>query len=196
MDNKSLYFGRDTNSMVDSTMITCQAKSTDLWPEENEINLPNQQMLLPLFSTKTPTWKKVLIMFFIRRKYMFESNYITYIPCINKYCLIRKFFTHDWASIPMALRGLSSADGIFAYGAPVHDFGYRFSGLFLADEKGEVFTFTKVSRKDLDKIFTNRNDISTGLLTINKVAYNIIRWFGALNYAKVDVETVEWNAPF
>ncbi len=127
---------------------------------------------------------------------MFEQNYITYLPGLGKYCMVRKYMTHDFASIPSFVRGITSADGILAYGAPVHDFGYRFQGLFLADKKGEQFVFMFLARKELDKIFTNRNDAATGLKRINKIAYKVLRWFGKYNYGQVDVRTVNWKAPF
>ena len=175
-------------------MITYTAPDSVTWPEKDEKRLPDFQQMRPMWEENTSKWKKYLT-FTKPRDYMFQKDWIIYVPYFKAYVLIRKNFVHDWASIPAPLRIFSSADGILAPGSTFHDEGYRFEGLYISPEKNEPFVFVRISRGELDDAFRVHNLWHNDLPAIINPAYAALRVFGGLNYGQRDIETVDWSQP-
>lgn len=176
-------------------MLKYKVSDTTYWPNKTEIDLPKKQDMLPMFDESTPAWKRYLTFGQLRRKYITEEDYVTYLPNLDKYCVIRSLFIHDWASIPGPLRIFTSPDGVLAYGALPHDEGYRHGGLFLADTIGDEFVFTALPRKTIDEIFRSRNDKANKLKAINTIVHGILRTCGSINFKDIDPTTVDWDKP-
>lgn len=164
------------------------------WPGKDEKRLPENQRMLPMWPEQTTYWERIKRIG-KRREYMFVNDWIAYLPCLSSWCVIRANFVHDWASIPRLMQATTSADGIFAGAAPFHDFGYRFSGLYLSDKIDTPFVFTPMSRLELDQMFLHHNIWINGLPGSDEAAYLALRAFGAMNYGQMDIEKADWSKP-
>lgn len=164
------------------------------WPDKYEKRMPDHQKMLPLWEEDTSKWKKYLTLT-KRREYMFQSDWIAYIPCLGCYGLIPGNFVHDWASIPGLLRVISAPDGVLAPFAPFHDLGYRVKGLYLASEEGESFTFTEFTRKQLDQALYDHNMWHNDLPAIHKPAHAALTAFGWMNFGQRSIDSIDWTKP-
>jgi len=88
--------------------------------------------------------------------------------------VIPKGFICDATSIPKFLRTILSPTGILLVGGLVHDYGYRYTTLRLADGT-ETRSY---SQKELDQIFRDINIQVNGFKAINYVPYYMLRLFG------------------
>ncbi len=88
-----------------------------------------------------------------RRKFKITTDYICWCSHINKFIFIPKKFIYDGASVPKILNFIYTTIGILFYGAGPHDFGYKYNGLLLVNEKTLELYFQQFSRLDLDSIF-------------------------------------------
>jgi hypothetical protein len=164
------------------------------WPGKTEKRLPDHQKMLPIWDDSTSKLEKYLTLT-RPRTYMFQGDWIAYIPHLKAYAIIRKNFVHDWASIPSVFWAITQPDGVLAPFATFHDFGYRFSGLYLARDNGGIFTFTTMSRKELDVAFREHNSWHNNLHAIHKPAHIALRICGWPNYGQMDITNVDWSKP-
>jgi len=99
-------------------------------------------------------WYQKIVKFLTYRRWdEVIIDYILWIPALNSYIFIPASFLSDGASVPKALNGLFSTNGMLLLGALPHDFGYRYKCLILVNEMtGELYTksFTK---SELDEVF-------------------------------------------
>lgn len=89
-------------------------------------------------------------------------------------------FEFDGASVPKFLHTLLSPTGILLLGGLVHDYGYRYQCLQLADGRHD----SKHSQKHFDKIFRDINIQVNGFKTINYVSYFMLRVLGIFAWNK------------
>lgn len=175
-------------------MITYSVSPDITWPLKTDKRLPDHQKMQPMWEEDTSKWKKYLTLT-KRREYMFQYDWIAYIPCLGCYSVIPGNFVHDWASIPGLLKAFSSPDGVLAPFAPFHDFGYRFKGVYVSQKEGEPFVFVEMSRKQLDIAFREHNTWHNDLPAIHNTAHAGLRTFGGSNYGQRDITTVDWSKP-
>ena len=168
--------------------------SSIAWPEKDEKRYPDHQKMLPMWDNDAGYWQRVKSIG-KRPQYMFQQDWIFYIPYLHAWCIIRENFVHDWASIPRLLTAVTSPDGVLAAGAPPHDHGYRFGGLFLAQDMYEPFDFVELSRAELDIMFREQNNWYNGLPHSNYAAYLALRAWGWANFKPRDIENVDWSKP-
>jgi len=164
------------------------------WPEKTDKRLPDHQRMMPMWDDNASYWERVKRMG-KRREYMFERDWIVYVPCLEAWCIIRANFVHDWSSIPRALTLITDHDGILAPGAPLHDHGYRFGGVYLAEEERAPFFFTKMTRNELDKMFRDQNTWYNGLPVFNQSAYLALRAGGWANFKPRPIAYEDWSKP-
>lgn len=165
-----------------------------IFPNQHIANLPKGLEPLQLWPDDTGVLKRFFLSPFKRRKYIFNQDYITYIPILGKYCVIPANFVYDMASIPALMPGCAH-DGILFYGAGPHDFLYRFGGLFLYDDLIGEFVFTEFSHLESDAIFTSLNNKSNKLPRTNQAAEKILNMFGVASYQPRGISKVDWSQP-
>lgn len=164
-----------------------------IWPEKHEVNFPDVTAL-PLWPENTGAFKWFFLSPFKRRRDIINIDYITYIPCLKKYCLIKKNFVYDKASVPQVVPGCSP-DGPLYYGSGPHDHLYRFGGLYLSEGPGQPFIFTKFSHLESDAIFTSLNNKANNLPKSNYTVEKILNIAGLITYKPRDITTVDWSQP-
>ena len=166
-------------------------KTAAKFPQKEDFSLPVMTGL-PLFKEGLHPVIRFLVSFFRRRSYLITEDYITYIDYLHLYVVIPKTYIYDIASIPAFVPG-TQHDGPLMYGSCPHDMGYEFGGLFLSAGTTGTFTFHRISRKDLDRLFRRMNDKSNKMPRYNKLAELAVRWFGARNYGREQIEQSKWG---
>jgi hypothetical protein len=164
------------------------------WPSKTEKRLPDHQKMLQIWDDSTSKLEKYLTLT-KPRTYMFQGDWIAYIPHLKAYAIIRENFVHDWASIPAIFWAITQPDGVMAPFSTFHDFGYRFKGLYLARDTGGIFIFTPMSRKELDIAFREHNSWHNDLKLVHNSAYIALKLFGWPNYGQLDIKQVDWSKP-
>jgi len=173
-------------------MITFSSENK-VFPLREEANLP-VTMGLPMWPRGTSRAKILFGSAFKRREYIVRADYITYIPCLEKYCLVPSYFVSDLASIPKIIP-LCAHDGLLYPGSIPHDFGYRFRGMPLSEGPGHDFYFTALTQDCCDRVFTSLNDKANNLPKINKAVEKILNVFGDSSYGQRDIAEVDWTIP-
>lgn len=97
-----------------------------------------------------------------RRKWKVKEDYCLWVPAIARWVFVPKYFIFDGASVPKALYGLFSPNGMLLLGALPHDFGYRYQGLLHVDHKGYLF-FQSYTKNELDSIFCDLCIFESGM---------------------------------
>lgn len=174
-------------------MITYIPDADVYWPKKDEVNFPDT-IALPLWPEGTGAFKWFFLSPFKRRESIFNVDYITYIPSLGKYCLIRKNFVYDGASVPQTVPGCSP-DGPLYYGSGPHDHLYRFGGLYLSDGPDQPFIFTEFTHFESDKIFTSLNNKANNLPRSNDIVEKILNVAGLITYRPRDISQVDWTKP-
>lgn len=164
-----------------------------VFPPKEEANLP-VTMGLPMWPRGTSRAKVLFGSAFKRREYIVRVDYITHVPCLEKYCLVPSYFVSDLASIPKVIP-LCSHDGLLYPGSIPHDFGYRFKGLLLSEGPGNDFYFTALTQECCDRVFTSLNDKANNLPKFNKAVERLLNVFGDSSYGQRDIAEVDWTIP-
>lgn len=105
-----------------------------------------------------------------RRRFSICAPAVIWSDYIKEYIYLPKTFIFDGASVPKALNNFYGPTGILLYGAPPHDFGYRYAGLLLVDQDTLEVFFEPYSKTTLDKIFKQHCTAENGLPKASFVA--------------------------
>ena len=124
---------------------------------------------------------KVKSFFTYRRKWKTHEDCCFWSNEIQKFIFIPVDFIFDGASVPKALNGLYSSTGILFHGAIAHDFGYRYGGLFLVNEDGEL-EFRIFSKGKLDDIFLDLCRQENDMPNVSKIAKSTLSMFGFMGW--------------
>lgn len=152
-------------------------KLIDLTLLTKEIHFPIIQAIYePLI--KKPWWKKVFAFVTYRRKFEIKQEYSLWCPFLGKYIYLPAGFVFDGASVPKPLNGLYSSTGVLFFGAPPHDFGYRYKGLIHINFPTGGLYFTSYSKKELDRIFESLCTLESGMKKASWAATKTLTLFG------------------
>lgn len=137
--------------------------------------------------TPTPKrswWDKIVNFTTYRRKFKVRENYILWVPSINRFVFVPKYFIYDGASVPKILNGLFNPTGMLLLGALPHDFGYRYHGLLFVNPQTREIQFSAFSKKQLDQIFKDLCIYESGLKFASTTASYTLSLFGFLGWNK------------
>ena len=130
--------------------------------------------------TKGLPWYKRARQAFRPRKWELVQDYYYQSPGLGYSILIPAPFTFDGASVPRPLWPFLDPTGLLFIGALVHDFGYRYRGLFIGTSTWEFQAF---SRWELDRIMetivreVNGMAVMARLARIGVVAGGWLAWW-------------------
>ncbi len=128
-------------------------------------------------------WYQKLIKFLTYRRWSeVMVDYVLWVPLLNSYIFVPVSFLSDGASVPKALNGLFSTNGMLLLGALPHDFGYRYKCLILVSEMtGELYikTFTK---SELDEIFESLCAWESGFKKASNIAKKTLSVAGYIGW--------------
>lgn len=163
------------------------------WPDINlEVEFPEVKQM-SLVHKHDSTSKQIWDWLTKRSTYRITEDYFLPIPMMNVWCFIPENFVYDNASIPRVFGFLLRPDGILAYGALPHDFGYRFGGLMLSTGPDHPYTFTALSKSTIDDIFCDLNNKYQNLSYVNSVACWTVDKFAP--WHPMDIQNIDWSKP-
>jgi hypothetical protein len=146
--------------------------------EELLIKEPHFPTIRPVVEEKISSFlDKAKSFFTYRRKFEIMEEICIWSNMLERYIYIPASLIVDGASVPKVLNGVYSSTGVLFYGSFPHDFGYRYAGLFLVDDKLNL-KFVKFSKGELDDIFLDVCKQENNMPNVSKIAKWTLTAFG------------------
>ncbi len=121
--------------------------------------------------TRDFSWyKKTYYWLFVRRKWVFDEDWIFFLPDGTE-ILIPEKFEFDGASIPRIFSNLISPTGFLFIASIIHDFGYSFGYLI---DKNRAIISKYYKRKHFDNLLKDISIDTTGYKFLSNIVYLII----------------------
>ena len=148
----------------------------------------NKEIVFPIIQAvkiekQKKAFKNLLKFGAFRRRFRVVKDYFCWSEYLNKTIMIPKDYIFDGASIPKILNGISNPTGVLFYGALPHDFGYDFHGLFLIEEKCDIY-FQRFSKKELDTIFKTMCTQESGMKSASFTGTAALTLFGSFAWKR------------
>jgi len=156
-------------------------KIIDLKTLSKDIHFPILRAVYKV-APKRSWWQKIIKFFTYHRWYEFMSDYILWVPSIDKYAFIPTSFVCDNASVPKVLSSLFNSDGMLLLGSYFHDFGYRYQGLFVVDMSTGELVFVTLNKKEFDRIFKDLCIYESGFKKASWIASTGLKLFGFIGW--------------
>lgn len=127
------------------------------------------------------TFGKLKSWFTYRRNFEILEDICFWCELLDRFIFLPQGFIVDGASVPKALSGTYSSTGVLFYGSFPHDFGYRYTGLFLVDNNNEL-EFSHFSKGELDDIFLDLCTQENDMPKLSWLAKSTLTMFGFVGW--------------
>lgn len=142
----------------------------------SETNMPILKPLPILTANQDDTLDKLIVMIFSIRKWQLQKAFV--FEHRGRHFVIPAGFEFDGASIPKILWAIVSPVGLFLIPGLIHDFGYRYNGIFVLNEQSEPVWDTSISnQEEWDDLFQDIGDDVNQFPLLNAIA-NFALWLG------------------
>ena len=174
-----------------------QGKSKELSTANTLVNMAEMPVLRPIpLSTvnQKSLLNKILIFVFQVRRWRVEEAFI-YEYKGKKYA-VHAGFEFDGASIPKALWGLLSPVGLLLIPGLLHDYGYRYNGIYSLDENNTpVWDETISTQSAWDELFKDIGNEVNNIPILNELA-KFGLWLGGFKAWNAWRDEKEERVPF
>ncbi|MCJ8295134.1 MAG: DUF1353 domain-containing protein [Colwellia sp.] len=174
-----------------------QGKSKELSTANTFINVADMPVLRPIplsTANQKNLLNKILVFVFQVRRWRVEEAFI-YEYKGNKYA-VHAGFEFDGASIPKPLWGLLSPVGLLLIPGLIHDYGYRYNGIYSLDENhNPVWDETISTQSAWDELFKGIGNEVNNIPILNELA-KLGLWLGGFKAWNAWRDKKEDRVPF
>ncbi|WP_019026553.1 DUF1353 domain-containing protein [Colwellia piezophila] len=174
-----------------------QGKKKELATAKTLVNMANMPVLRPIpipTANQKTLLNKVLVWVFQVRRWRVEQAFI-YKYKGKKYA-IHAGFEFDGASIPKPLWGLLSPIGLLLVPGLIHDYGYRYNGIYSLDENNNpLWDETISTQSGWDELFKNIGNEVNKIPALNELA-KLGLWLGGFKAWNAWRDTKQDRVPF
>lgn len=178
-------------------LVLVQGRKKDLSSPNTYINTDKMPVLRPIpmpTVNQTSLLNKILVFVFQVRRWRVEEAFI--FSHKGKQYAVHAGFEFDGASIPKPLWALLSPVGLLLIPGLIHDYGYRYNGIYILDENNKpVWDETLSTQSDWDELFEEIGKDVNQMPVLNELA-KFALWLGGFKAWNTWRDKKEVSVPF